>query len=200
MLVKHLSLSLAAVLAVTMLADQADAGQRRRFYRVVPQDHYYAGPAFVQRVPGLRVFLGDYALSEDEFDALYGDERQFDESYYEPEPAPPLKPRAKKVAKVPAKPVQQDAGAPATATQKAAGAAKSDIEPTTSGGQPPAAKSAAVGCDKAGSIISGYGFSNVKPQSCTGKLYAFNAVRDGRNFAIKLDPRSGELTEVKKLN
>ena len=63
-----------------------------------------------------------------------------------------------------------------------------------------AAKAAggALSCDKAGQIISGYGFSAVKPSVCTGKVYAFNATRDGNSFAIKLDSGSGELTEVKK--
>ena len=33
----------------------------------------------------------------------------------------------------------------------------------------------------------------------SGKVYAFNAQRGGKSFAIKLDSASGELTEVKKL-
>ena len=49
------------------------------------------------------------------------------------------------------------------------------------------------------SIVSGYGFSSVAAESCKGKVYAFNATRDGKKFAVKLDPASGELTEVKKL-
>ena len=56
-----------------------------------------------------------------------------------------------------------------------------------------------MSCDKAGSIVSGYGFSSVNPTSCKGKVYAFNATRDGKSFTIKLDAASGELTEVKKL-
>ena len=52
-----------------------------------------------------------------------------------------------------------------------------------------AAKAAggALSCDKATSVVSGYGFSSVTPSSCTGKVYAFNATRDGKSFAIKLD-------------
>ena len=62
-----------------------------------------------------------------------------------------------------------------------------------------AAATAGLSCDKAGTIVTGYGFSGVKAQSCKGKVYAFNATRDGKSFAIKLDAASGELTEVKKL-
>ena len=60
-------------------------------------------------------------------------------------------------------------------------------------------KSAAVSCDKAASIITGYGFSDVKPADCQGQVYAFNAARDGKAYAIKLNSISGELTEVKKV-
>ena len=56
-----------------------------------------------------------------------------------------------------------------------------------------------LSCDKATEVVSGYGFSSVEASACSGKLYAFNAKRDGKTFAIKLDPVSGELTEVKKL-
>lgn len=189
MFVKYLSLSLAAVLAVSMTAGSADAGHRKKYRRASPMENYYAGPAFVHGVPGLRLFFGDYALSEEEFDTLYGTGQEFDESYYEPEPAQPPKPRQKKAAKAPAKP----------AAQKVASAPRTGASAGTTA-EPQPAKSAAVTCDKAGSIISGYGFSGVKPETCSGELYAFNAMRDGRNFAIKFDSRSGELTDVKKLN
>ena len=43
-------------------------------------------------------------------------------------------------------------------------------------------------------------FRRVKAESCNGKVYAFNATRDGKPFAIKVDAANGELTEVKKLN
>ena len=57
-----------------------------------------------------------------------------------------------------------------------------------------------MSCDEARSIIASYGFSAVKAESCTGKLYAFSAARGGKTFAIRLDPARGELTEVKKLD
>ena len=56
-----------------------------------------------------------------------------------------------------------------------------------------------LSCEKATSVVSGFGFSSVEASSCAGKVYAFNAKRGGNSFAIKLDPASGELTEVKKL-
>ena len=56
-----------------------------------------------------------------------------------------------------------------------------------------------MSCDKAGNIISGYGFTSIKPQSCTGKVYVFNATRSGKNYLVKLSSASGELTEVKKI-
>jgi len=34
--------------------------------------------------------------------------------------------------------------------------------------------------------------------TCSGKVYAFNATRDGKPFSVKLNSSSGELTEVKK--
>jgi hypothetical protein len=48
-------------------------------------------------------------------------------------------------------------------------------------------------------VVSSFGFSSVEAASCTGKIYAFNAQRDGKAFSIKLDSASGELTDVKKL-
>ena len=56
-----------------------------------------------------------------------------------------------------------------------------------------------LSCEKATEVVSGFGFSSVEASSCAGKLYAFNAKRNGKSFAIKLDPASGQLTEVKKL-
>jgi hypothetical protein len=71
---------------------------------------------------------------------------------------------------------------------------------TTSKKNVPTASQTAGGmsCDKAGKIISDYGFSSVKATSCKGKVYAFNATRSGKNYLISLNAASGELTEVKK--
>lgn len=186
MLLRLVSGTVVAALALGCFAVESNAGERRGFRRGPVNDHYYAGPRVVRAMPGLRLFFGDYALSEEEYDALYGaEESRFDESYYEPEAAvPPRAPVKKKAASV---------------TSKSAATASIEEPPATE--SKPVVKKAAAGlsCDKAASIITGYGFSAVKPKTCAGKVYAFNASRDGKPFAIKLDAASGELTEVKKL-
>ncbi len=207
------------LLAAAAMAAAAEAGERKKFRRqAAPADHYYAGPGFVRRVPGLRLLFGDYALSEEEFNALYGaedkaKEYKFDETYYEPQPLVTAKP--KPASKSIAKPVKPGNAALTTATlgetldvpaakktppaAKPAAVAKPQAA-TVAKPAPPAPPKNTLSCDKAGSIIAGYGFAGVKPDSCKGKVYAFNATRDGRTFAIKVDAASGELTEVKKLN
>lgn len=190
MMVRVVSAILAMSFAAGLLTVESSAEERRKFRRGPAHDHFYAGPQVVHGIPGLRLLFGDYALSEEEYDALYGEEeRRFDESYYEPEAVVPPKTQPKKsVAKI----------APES------GAETASVEPAPEASAKPKAEVAAkpaggLSCDKAASIISGYGFSAVKPKTCAGKVYAFNASRDGKPFTIKLDAGSGELTEVKKL-
>ncbi len=185
MFLRLVSSALVAVLAIGCLAVQADAGDRRAFRRGPAHDHFYAGPKVVRAMPGLRLLFGDYALSDEEYDALYGEEEgRFDESYYEPEPvAPPKTPQKNKSVTAAPQPEPELATA-------------SIEEPPA---KPAAKASTGMSCGKATSIITGYGFSAVKPKTCAGKVYAFNASRDGKPFSIKLDAASGELTEVKKL-
>ena len=57
----------------------------------------------------------------------------------------------------------------------------------------------AISCDNAEKIVSGYGFANVTPTTCTGQVFAFNATRSGKSYVIKLSSASGELTEVNKV-
>ncbi len=110
-------------------------------------------------------------LTAEEYDRIYGN--KFDKKFYEPDYQPPVRKTA-----IPA---------------VGSAAAKSTTAATA------ASKSAAVSCDKASSIITGYGFSDVKPADCLGQVYAFSAARDGKAYAIKLNAASGELTEVKKV-
>lgn len=176
MLGRGFAFSLAALLAMGLLAENADAEDRSKQHRVVVEDDDdYSGPPFIGAIPGLRIFFGDYALSEEEFDARY----------YEPELAVPPKRKTKAKAQ-PEQPAKKKKAAAKPAAKKEAPAA-------------PGKKPAALSCEKAGSVVTGYGFSSVTPSRCEGKVYAFNAQRDGKSFAIKLDPASGELTEVKKL-
>lgn len=192
MFIRGMILSLTALLAAAMIGGAAEAEQRRP----PPPDDYYSGPSFLRFVPGFRILFGDYALSEEEYDRLYGDGGKFDESYYEPEPAQPQKPKKK-----PATAAQKPATASGTPSAKAGSATPGPKTPVQQANAATGQKRAASGltCEKAGSVISGYGFSGVTPSSCAGKVYAFNAKRDGKSFAIKLDAASGELTEVKKL-
>ena len=185
MVVRLVSATVAAAMALGMVSVESSAGERRHLRRGPAYDHFYAGPEVVRAVPGLRLLFGDYALSEEEYDALYGQEEPgFDETYYEPEIAVPTKPQKKKAETKPGAATASVAPPPATPPKPVASAPKS---------------AAGLSCDKAASIITGYGFSAVKPKTCAGKVYAFNASRDGKPFAIKLDSGSGELTEVKKL-
>ncbi len=105
----------------------------------------------------------------------------------EAKPVVAVKPEAKAVvaAKPEAKAVvaaTPEANTPLAAKPKAARTAKGSLS-----------------CEKAETIISGYGFTGVKASSCEGKVYAFDAARDGKTYAIKLDAASGELTEVRKV-
>jgi hypothetical protein len=69
----------------------------------------------------------------------------------------------------------------------------------SSTGKKTASAATAISCDKAEKIVSGYGFTSVKPTTCTGQVFAFNATRSGKAYVIKLSSASGELTEVRKV-
>jgi hypothetical protein len=170
MFVRGVSLTLAAMLATGVLAGSARADHERGYY----------GPPIIREIPGLRIFFGDYALSEEEFDALYGTPRRV----YRDDEEEPV-PRKQK----------RKAGEREKQKQKSKAAAK----PAKPAAKKKTAAAAGLSCEKATSVVTGYGFSGVTPSSCSGKVYAFNATRDGKSFAIKLDSASGELTEVKKL-
>lgn len=57
----------------------------------------------------------------------------------------------------------------------------------------------AIGCSKGAEIVSGYGFTSVKPRSCTGSTYSFNASRATNAYLIKVAAATGEITDVQKL-
>ena len=110
--------------------------------------------------------------------------KKIDETYYEPQPTQTAKP---KVVKPPP---------PKTGTVTTDPALPQKTAAATSAKAP---GSGPLTCEKATQVVAGFGFSSVEASSCSGKVYAFNAKRGGKSFAIKLDPASGELTEVKKL-
>lgn len=195
MFLRGITLSLAALLAIGVLGTAAEAEQRKP--PPPPPEDSYSGPPLLRYVPGFRILFGDYAMSEEEYDRRYGKADNFDESYYEPQPAPPPK-QKKKAAVTPQKP----AAAASTAATAKAGATAADAKvapPQKTASATPKPAAGGLSCEKAASVIAGYGFSDVVPASCAGKLYSFNAKRDGKPFAIKFNSASGELAEVKKL-
>jgi hypothetical protein len=135
----------------------------------------------------------------------------FDESYYDPtldpsKPAPkpvkhkPLKHKASKVAPpdTAAAPSQPQQTIGDVQPPKSASAPSAEATATASATKAAPIGSGSVSCDKAQKLVQGYGFADVKPAVCTGKVFAFNAMRDGKPYAIKVDAATGELTEVKK--
>ena len=55
-----------------------------------------------------------------------------------------------------------------------------------------------MSCDKRKSCV-GLRLCQVKPTTCTGQVFSFNATRSGKAYVIKLSSASGELTEVRKV-
>lgn len=167
----------AFTVAAALAAGEAEAGTRLRF-------HYapFYGDYEPEWVPPPRYY---YYYEEPEPYRRY----EYDEGYYEPEylgpdaEPEPLKPRKK------AKPAVSESNV----------AKKKSAVRTASIGETTPKPAAALSCDKATAIVSGYGFATVKAEDCEGKVYAFKASRDGKAYAIKLNAGSGELTEVKKL-
>ena len=151
----------------------------------------YTGPPIQRHKPGIRLLFGDYALTQDQYNQLYDKKKKkIDETYYEPQPVVPAKPK-------PVKPATKTATAPTDAAKINGNPALPQKTQTASAAKPLA--DGPLTCEKATEGVSGYGFSSVEASSCTGRLYDFNAKRGGKSFAIKLDSTSGELTEVKKL-
>lgn len=208
--------ALLPIFAASVFTTQAEADHRPRYKR--DRGYYEEMPYYYPQRYFRYFYIPREEYRDDEFE-------EFDEGYYDPSMEPPVvkrKPAAKKktVFKEPAKkaPVKKMAAVenpplnPAAKPPSAAGKKVTAVETpreapvTPSGAKPvkkaaPAAKPAAgaLSCDKATGIVTGFGFTDVKPAVCTGQFYTFNAARDGRPFTIKLNARSGELTEVKKV-
>jgi len=190
MFVRGITLSIAAIFAVGLMAETADADHdRRKPRRIIIEDGYYPGPPIIREIPGLRILFGDYALSAEEFDELYGTPRRAYRYDEEPEPRKTRKAREREQQKQKQQKQKQKS--------KTAAKPAKPAEPKKTAAKTAAASS--LSCEKATSVVTGYGFSSVTPSSCSGKVYAFNATRDGKSFAIKLNSANGELTEVKKL-
>jgi hypothetical protein len=98
-----------------------------------------------------------------------------------------------------AKPVEIKAVASTKKKAVTPSVASVDKKAVTSVEKKTASAASGMSCDKAGEIVSGYGFTSVKPTTRTGQVFAFNATRSGKAYVIKLSSASGELTEVKKV-
>jgi hypothetical protein len=145
-----------------------------------------------------------YHYYPDPDEEMYGYEDEYDdevyyypydeEDYFEPAPRYQAPPRKKsKPSTAYAAPDDQEP-APAPKTKKKKPTAKS----TTATKPKQTTPAASVSCDKAKSIITGYGFGNIETKSCSGKIYSFAAKRDGKSFSVKVSALNGELTEVKR--
>jgi hypothetical protein len=55
-----------------------------------------------------------------------------------------------------------------------------------------------IGCTAGAAVVTGYGFAEVRPKTCTGKTYAYIAARAGKTYDIQLTAASGEIIDVKK--
>jgi hypothetical protein len=189
MFVRGITLSLATLLATGVMVEHASADHERG---------YYPGPPIIREIPGLRILFGDYALSEEEFDELYGTPRRA-YRYYDDEPEPRSQTRRARERERELQKRKERQKQIQKQKQKSKTAAKpaKPAEPKKTATKTAAASG--LSCEKATSVVTGYGFSSVTPSSCSGKVYAFNATRDGKAFAIKLNSANGELTEVKKL-
>ncbi len=200
MLSRIISAAAFALVASTLVVPTtAEAGSRWRFLN--PGYYFYDPPP--------RDF---YADDYDDEEYYQDDERPLayydpDDGYYEPryqgeEPvyiAPKKKQKKTVKAVPPPKPVVKKSVASVekkTVTSSVASLEKKAVTPAE---KKTASAAPGMSCDKAGQIVSGYGFTSVKPATCTGQVFAFNATRSGKAYVIKLSSASGELTEVKKV-
>jgi hypothetical protein len=198
----HLVAAAALAASGFLTAPVPEAKAETRFHLMLPgfppppRRHYYYYPD---------PYEDEYGYYDEEEDDDYEGYYYYEpeEEYYPPPPrqyAPNPKkktktvttpPPAKTVTAPPAKvepppvPIKRK---PQTATAAAATPAKPTAE----------AKSTGVSCDKAKSIITGYGFGNIETKSCEGDVYSFAAVRGGKTFSVKVSALNGELTEVKR--
>ena len=189
--------ALLAILAISvsagLLAAPAEAHRRHYFYGGNGYQTYYPGPEYIPADPYMRYFSDQYD-AEQNGDAgdQSGDAQDdgFNDNYYQPK----LKSGGRK-----ASPAQIESFTRRKTGGVEQASRSTGDTPTGSIGKPKPAAVKTITCDKASSIVQGYGFSAVKSTSCSGATYAFAATRDGKNYAIKLNAGSGELTEVRKV-
>jgi hypothetical protein len=199
MLPRIISAAAFALIASTLLVPTtADAGSRWRFLN--PGYYFYDPPP--------RDFYadeyGDEEYYEDEPPLAYYEP---DDDYYEPryegeEPvyiAPKKKKKTVKAAPTPKPVIKKSVASTEKKTVTSKSLASVEKKAVTSTEKKTATAVTGMSCDKAEKIVSGYGFTSVKPTTCTGQVFSFNATRSGKAYVIKLSSASGELTEVKKV-
>jgi hypothetical protein len=194
MLTRFIGFAALAVLAgILVTTGAAEAGSRWRFLN--PGYYFYDPPP--------RDFYTDEYGDEEYYEddkrplAYYDPDDDYYDPRYEGEEPLYIAPKKKKTVKAApaAKPVVKKSVAATdkkivvTTEKKALASVETKVAPATTG----------MSCDKAEKIVSGYGFTSVKPTTCTGQVFAFNATRSGKAYVIKLSSASGELTEVKKV-
>ena len=184
-------MALAVVAGAVLLPSTAEAGHKFRF-RFFEPNYYTYYPGQSDAYDPYYDNGGDDYYVPPRKRRFYSDQYEQQDSYYDPKYDEPVyvKPKKKKTAKI----------APVTpqSVKKSSVIATKKVTPSLA--KPVVAKTASgMSCDKAGKIISDYGFSGVKATSCKGQTYAFNATRSGKNYLISLNAASGELTEVKKV-
>lgn len=198
MLSRIISAAAFALMASTLLAPTAaEAGSRWRFLN--PGYYFYDPPP--------RDFYADDYDDEEYYDdderplAYYDPDDDYYEPRYEGEEPVYIAPKKKKTVKAAPAPKPVVKKSVASTEKKAVTASVASVEKkaVTSAEKKTASAAPGMSCDKAGQIVSGYGFTSVKPTTCTGQVFAFNATRSGKAYVIKLSSASGELTEVKKV-
>jgi hypothetical protein len=199
MLPRIISLAALAAIAGTIVTTSAAEAGSRWIPRFFQPDYYTYYPR------PLDLYSSDFDDEEyyedDERPLAYYDP---DDDYYEPryraeddEPVYIAPKKKKKIVK--AVPVTKPVVKKSVATTEKKTVITTEKKAVASVEKKPVPPTAGMSCDRAEKIVSSYGFTSVKPATCTGQVFAFNATRSGKAYVIKLSSASGELTEVKKV-
>ena len=76
---------------------------------------------------------------------------------------------------------------------------KSAPKPSSEAKRPASNISDRLSCEAATIVVISYAFSDVRPMSCSGESYQFQAIREDNVYSIVLKAKDGELIQVKKL-
>lgn len=217
---RSLSIGLMAVAAAAVVLPlQAHANHENRYFGFStgyqPYPYYYPPPAYAppprvrQPAPGVyeyevapghwvRAYPGYGNQPPPQRDRRVRSRPQGPAALRSTEP-PPIPLRKPELAGEPSEPTVAVQSAPATRSTTESAAAATDRATASIAQSAPATDSAGrLSCESASDIIKGFGFSDVRANSCSGQEYDFSAARDGNDYDIKLSAANGELTEVRK--